>query len=777
MDVPSDSPQWTKVPPDENDLRVHVYPLASKDGILIKVKPPRVPKTNEPTPTDLVLVIDVSPSMQTEMVVPTEDENQVRERFGFTVLDLVGHACLTILETLTERDRLGIVMFKGRATVLQGLTFQDPQAKERSAKDLGDLRRLSEKWHCNMLGERDVMDGLQVGLQLFKEVRDHSLPYRVPAVMLVTDSHLDSTEYTKPVASLKETNPEKAQIHTFGFGYNSEAGVFKAFSEISGGRYTFIPDSSMIGTAFIHAMANIRNTAAFRVCLNIKGENLKLVSPFVATLREEETTSSIPEPDTRNIYRIQLSLGSIHFGQSRDLYLAYERPPPEDCVIQAELVAFDAEGYFQTVEDCRADDYSHLSPAEVAYHVSRAQLCRFLSSLFPLDISFDGLGGFLPKLEMAEASLAELKRTIPARRFPDDDDCASLMTDLEGAPPRGQISLALSRRDYRDRWGGHYLLGLLDAHTGQVSTSHKDEGPLRYGRDSPILKRCRDALNAAFDHIEPPRPSIDVICTPAPPPYRFPSVTLRSARSIADKRAAGEPVDACATVGSRFNQGSNPCFAGTTMVRLAGDGGVVPILWLRAGISVATPAGPRAVRTVLRTRVRSQPMVRLPGGVVVTPWHPVKMGGDGAEWMFPAAAAAAAGWDDGSISTITYSGFIYSLLLEAEARPDGTKQNPVAAAEQHAFCVGSGGVWAVAMGHGLVEGSDVRAHAFYGDRDACLGALATLPAPKNGVATSAGVLRDATGRVAGFRVPDGGGEVRAGTAAQGFDVVVRRSTV
>uniref|UniRef100_L7J6B6 VWFA domain-containing protein n=1 Tax=Pyricularia oryzae (strain P131) TaxID=1143193 RepID=L7J6B6_PYRO1 len=730
MDVPSDSPQWTKVPPGENDLRVHVYPLASKDGILIKVKPPRVPKTNEPTPTDLVLVIDVSPSMQTEMVVPTEDENQVRERFGFTVLDLVGHACLTILETLTERDRLGIVMFKGRATVLQGLTLQDPQAKERSAKYLGDLRRLSEKWHCNMLGERDVMDGLQVGLQLFNEVRDHSLPYRVPAVMLVTDSHLDSTEYTKPVASLKETNPEKAQIHTFGFGYNSEAGVFKAFSEISGGRYTFIPDSSMIGTAFVHAMANIRNTAAFRVCLNIKGEDLKLVSPFVATLREEETTSSIPEPDTRNIYRIQLTLGSIHFGQSRDVYLAYERPPPEDCVIQAELVAFDAEGYFQTVEDCRADDYSHLSPAEVAYHVSRAQLCRFLSSLFPLDTSFDGLGGFLPRLEMADGRLAELKRTIPARRFPDDDDCASLMTDLEGAPPRGQISLALSRRDYRDRWGGHYLLGLLDAHTGQVSTSHKDEGPLRYGRDSPILKRCRDALNAAFDHIEPPRPSIDVICTPAPPPYR-----------------------------------------------LAGDGGVVPISWLRAGISVATPAGPRAVRTVLRTRVRSQPMVRLPGGVVVTPWHPVKMGGDGAEWMFPAAAAAASGRDDGSVSTITYSGFIYSLLLEAEALPDGTKQDPVSAAEQHAFCVGSGGVWAVAMGHGLVDGSDVRAHAFYGDRNACLGALATLPAPKNGVATSAGVLRDATGRVIGFRVPDGGGEVRVGTAAQGFDVVVRRSTV
>ncbi|KAI6523775.1 hypothetical protein MCOR05_009952 [Pyricularia oryzae] len=749
MDVPSDSPQWTKVPPDENDLRVHVYPLASKDGILIKVKPPRVPKTNEPTPTDLVLVIDVSPSMQTEMVVPTEDENQVRERFGFTVLDLVGHACLTILETLTERDRLGIVMFKGRATVLQGLTFQDPQAKERSAKDLGDLRRLSEKWHCNMLGERDVMDGLQVGLQLFKEVRDHSLPYRVPAVMLVTDSHLDSTEYTKPVASLKETNPEKAQIHTFGFGYNSEAGVFKAFSEISGGRYTFIPDSSMIGTAFIHAMANIRNTAAFRVCLNIKGENLKLVSPFVATLREEETTSSIPEPDTRNIYRIQLSLGSIHFGQSRDLYLAYERPPPEDCVIQAELVAFDAEGYFQTVEDCRADDYSHLSPAEVAYHVSRAQLCRFLSSLFPLDISFDGLGGFLPKLEMAEASLAELKRTIPARRFPDDDDCASLMTDLEGAPPRGQISLALSRRDYRDRWGGHYLLGLLDAHTGQVSTSHKDEGPLRYGRDSPILKRCRDALNAAFDHIEPPRPSIDVICTPAPPPYRFPSVTLRSARSIADKRAAGEPVDACATVGSRFNQGSNPCFAGTAMVRLAGDGGVVPISpWC-----------------VCRAAWSSRPGTR-------SRWAATAPSG-----CFRPLLLLLAGWDDGSISTITYSGFIYSLLLEAEARPDGTKQDPVAAAEQHTFCVGSGGVWGVALGHGIVEGSDVRAHAFFGRRDACLGALASLPAPKNGVATSAGVLRDAAGRVVGFRVPDGGGEVRAGTAAQGFDVVVRRSTV
>ncbi|TLS21380.1 uncharacterized protein PpBr36_10164 [Pyricularia pennisetigena] len=749
------SDSWTSRTVDEKDVELDIRPLASKDGLLIKIQPQLEPTTKDRTPVDIVLVIDVSNRMQTEAPAPA-DENQVAERFGFTVLDLVKHACVTIVETLRESDRLGIVIFAGTAQVLQPLTVQDtsdtgPSAKRLSVTFLRGLRILS-----NMSGSTNMWDGVCKGLELFQTGQDGT--YRVPALMLVTNCKPDYVEQQGWVPKLKSMRPLPAPIHTFGFGYDVRSDLLKSISELSGGHYAFMPDPSMIGTVLIHAMANIQSTAATEACLTIKGDHLKLASPFLSTALLRETPSSTPDPNKSTIYSINISLGSIQFGQSRDIYLAYERHPPEDCIIEAKLTFCDLSGTHRQVDTKRrAGSLVNLPPAEVAYHVSRAQICQFISSLFPIDTF---TGQIRHQLDLARSTLPLLKRDMAARLFADDADCASLVADLEGAPPRGQISLALGSPGNQMRWGGHYLLGLLDAHASQVCSSHKDQGPLRYGRDSPVFRRCRDALDAAFDYVDATEPSIDVdaVLPPVAPPfapqraYRDSTAgSFGSVPEIARARSWCDNVDHYMTLGSRFNQSSIPCFAGLTMVRLAGgSGGVVPISWLRAGISVATPVGPRAVQRVLRTRVRDEVMVRLPGGVVVTPWHPVKMGGDGAEWTFPATTAAS--------TAITYSGFTYSLLLlEADSSSQDGKKDRVAAAEQHAFCVGSGGTWAAALGHRIVQGGDARAHEFFGDRDACIDALAILPALEGGLATSAGVLRSATtGRVVGFQVPGDG---------------------
>ena len=100
-------------------VKIDIHPLPADDGgVLIKVTPPEGPANPnlDHVPCDIVLVVDVSGSMSLDAPNPT-NPGETAERNGFSVLDLVKHASLTILESLNERDRLGIVTFSSRAKV------------------------------------------------------------------------------------------------------------------------------------------------------------------------------------------------------------------------------------------------------------------------------------------------------------------------------------------------------------------------------------------------------------------------------------------------------------------------------------------------------------------------------------------------------------------------------------------------------------------------------------------------------------------------------------
>jgi hypothetical protein len=95
--------------------KVEIFPLETVGGLIVKVQPPRDHPNPDlhHIPCDIVLVIDVSGSMGFDAPVPGVG----KERTGLSVLDLTKHAALTILETLGEEDRLGIVTFGSEAKV------------------------------------------------------------------------------------------------------------------------------------------------------------------------------------------------------------------------------------------------------------------------------------------------------------------------------------------------------------------------------------------------------------------------------------------------------------------------------------------------------------------------------------------------------------------------------------------------------------------------------------------------------------------------------------
>lgn len=736
------------------DATLNIQPLPDKDGVIVTVQPPKSPAnhTMSHVPCDIALVIDVSGSMGADAPVPGEGEST-----GLSVLDLVKHACRTILSTMTAEDRLAIVTFSNRSRILQSLTAMTEDNKETAKAKLEAM---------NLEGSTNLWHGLKDGIRLFENEEDTG---RVPAVMVLTDgvpNHMCPPQGYVP--ALKNMGKIVPSIHTFGFGYTLKSGLLKSISEFGNGNYSFIPDAGMIGTVFVHTVANLQSTFA-------NNATLHLTYPDHVNI-QQTTGASVDRKDAVQVaggnYELIVPLGNIQYGQSRDIYLQWQSSPGNDDeisppFINAVLQYSQMTGTQCTIHSSRSLhdlSFTTLSDAEMAYHISRSRICAFLADIFPIDPlgehRVDKALETEPGLTQKQAQLQALIASLPAAHFPNDPQCASLLQDLSGPEPLGQVTLALSRHDYFSRWGQHYLPSLHGAHARQLCNSFKDPGPLRYGAASPLFVRCRDALSSAFDDLPAPAPSI----------YRYPAGTYQAgtrpagtyaalkrtrARDTGARSRSSSPDDWAGhdrrrrqppILMSSYNSPGAPCFAGRTRVLLA-SGGKVRMSSLREGARVATPLGPREVAAVLVTPVRRRVMVRLEG-VLVTPWHPVALPagdtvagrGGGLGWVFPARVRPR--------EMVRYTGAIYSVLLQR----DGD-------AGAHAVALGGGRgdvpFWGVTLGHGMTSArgtNDVRTHRFFGSYDRVVRSLAGLGVRKDGLVLGGGVRKSkTTGLVNGFK--------------------------
>merc|ERR1712000_352983 len=698
--------EGSAVVPEKNTppkASLELHPLPSKNALLVKVLPPTEPERQiKHVSSDIVLVIDISGSMSSRADVPGEDPS---ESPGLSVLDLVKHAATTIIESLDEGDRLGIVTFCSKSEIVQQLTVMIDENKKTTRERIKKItpRDSTNMWH-----------GILNGLDVF---RDGGQSTRVPSMMLLTDGMPNLMNPSMGyIPKMRTMAPFTPTISPFGFGYNLHSGLLKSIAEIGNGSYAFIPDAGMIGTVFVHAVANLQSTFATQAELQ-----LDYTEPLVLRESTGETVDrKEPEIDGPR-RRLRINLGTLQFGQSRDLFLKVENlssaNPFDDAgaaTVSAELLHKTTGNAFNAYDDPSRDSHlcegsmqratarcsmmsdSDLAPEEVAYHDSRSQICEFVSSLFPIDA--EAKHKALKDLSGKGDELRKLIDALPAQGFSDDKN-QSLLKDLKGPEPQGQISLAL-RSDYYEKWGKHYLPSLLNAHVRQACNTFKDPGPLQYGLGSPLFTSCRTHLDDVFERLPPPEPSL--------PP--------RGAML-----ARGEKIAM-----SRYHNPAGVCFAGGTLVELA-SGRKVAIRKLRRGVKVKTPLGSAKVHLVLKTPVQGETLCQV-GDTYVTPWHPISA--DGKTWAFPATLAQ---------KVVRYTGCVYSVMLA---------RHP--SSEAHGIRVGE--FWGVTLGHGVLTGDDVRAHLFFGDYGKVNRALLASGVSKKGIAQGKGAERNGkTGLVDGLR--------------------------
>jgi hypothetical protein len=529
-------------------------------------------------------------------------------------------------------------------------------------------------------GMTNLWDGLKMGMTLLsndsvtdtiKKKTFGSSSNRLSTLFILTDGMPNITPprgHNAMLLSFLEAHPvaRSFSISTFGFGYSLDSQLLLELAQIGGGGYGFIPDSGMVGTVFIHAVANAYSTYAPRAHLDIE----------VPSGTEIEVKGGLPVIKTS--WGIQIDAGDIQFGQSRE----YVMVVPEG---HANISATLTYRPFNGDKDVKVVAFDSATPdlALIKYHAARLD---FVDALFAI-----------PKVNSLPTSVRALQalkdRLSATSILGDHSDALALAKDISG-----EGLLALEPENF-NRWGRHYLPSLARAHQRQQSGNFKDPGLQVYGRDSALFIAERDKLDAAFDALPPPKPSLSSYTS-----HSGPSKNMKGSGIF-------RPTTTLSSM-SVYNTSSGPCFAGDCLVKVHGDA-EVRVEQLKRGMTIETIVGPRKIAAVVRTSTPfGTALICKIGDLKITPWHPIIWSGN---WLFPVDIATPEAMDCDAV---------YSVLLQPNTHESAT--NVGENADAHTMSVS--GVWCITLGHGITSSTsgDIRAHAFLGHYESVLRDISTL---------------------------------------------------
>lgn len=551
-------------------------------------------------------------------------------------------------------------------------------------------------------GSTNLWDGLKAGMNLLNDNIEKPSgtnlgpTNRLSTVFILTDGMPNIHPPRGEISMLKlymDAHPatQKFSISAFGFGYSLDTPLLLEIAQAGGGGYGFIPDSGMVGTVFVHAVANVYSTYAARAKLDVEvpdGTEVEVKGMF---------------PATRTSWGVQIDAGDIQFGQSRNFVLTFSEMP-------STIAASARYQPFTSIHSLKSDTVvlsksGTTDQAAIDYHAARLELVEIL---------------FTTKSTNIQASISNLeslqKRIVASRTLANHADALAIAQDASG-----EGLLALQSVNF-SRWGRHYFSSLAHAHQRQQCGNFKDPGLQGYGRDSPVFVEERDKLDAAFDTLPPPQPSNQPLARPS--------------HSLAKRKMYhGSPSSQLSM--ASYRSPKNPCFAGHCLVTVF-PGAQVKVEQLKRGMEVMTLKGSRKVAAIVRTPCSSgkERLCHVGDGLAITPWHPIRAQGQNQDkWVFPIDIVA---------PQTSPCDAVYSILLVSNGAKD---------VDAHSVFIG--GVWCVTLGHGLTSSArgDIRAHAFLGNYERVLNGISRLDGfdDVDGIVTSGGTKRaQGNGTICGF---------------------------
>lgn len=243
---------------------------------------PRMPASVH-VPIDVVVVVPISSSMQGVKI------NLVRDALKFMV------------NTLGERDRMGLVTFGsgGGGVPIVGMTTK---AWPGWSNVLGSIKPVGQKSH-----RADVVEGANVAMDLLMQ-RKYNNP--IATIMLISDASTSDADSVDFVVSRAEA--AKITIHSFGLGMTHKPDTMIELSTRTKASYTYVKDWMMLRECLAGCLGSMQT-------LSHQNVKLKLKLPEGSPAKFHKISGALQITKRATGRDAEASLGDLRFGDKRDV--------------------------------------------------------------------------------------------------------------------------------------------------------------------------------------------------------------------------------------------------------------------------------------------------------------------------------------------------------------------------------------------------------------------------------------------------------------------------
>ena len=381
----------------------------------------------ETAPKNVVFVVDISGSMNEEVKTPNGESD------GFNILDVIKHGILVSLLGFRPCDKACIIVYSTEARILLPLRKMDAGGKGLAKVALAGIgpENCTNIWSGLKLAINQLQEGGTIFL--LTDGKSNVIPPRGEKSMLMTE--MDGRD--------------DIVLNTFGVGYNLDSNLLVELARTTQGSYSFIPGIGLVGTVFVHAMANLLTLTNKKWTVAIETEG------FIENL---DIVSGLENRFIKTSWGYCLPIGQLPLGQSRDIHIQCDKPVTFS-ILDTDIHIL---GSNPAVSDCQKA----------------------------------GIGIF---------KCHQLARENPSAVGTHLNELLGTITDpLIREDVNGQVREAIEPSAYKT-WGRHYMPSLGLSHLMQQCNNFIDKGIQQYGGSH--FQSVRDNLDKLFNEMQAPVPT------------------------------------------------------------------------------------------------------------------------------------------------------------------------------------------------------------------------------------------------------------------------------